>query len=567
MPDFTYQWQRDDSGDIAGQSGNVFIPVPGNASKEYTPVSDDIGHKVRLHANDGVADYYSPWSDAVADLPVPPSGSILPAPPNSYSDTGTVTWTSKIATSTASIYALFHPTWQKIVRTSSGKIFVVIQTSDNGEHYPSSWTLFRSDNDGASWTQVWNSTAKGDPQYGICPALEIDENENIYVIANYYPRAGATGYNGLKMYKFLASNNYSSSITPVNLPSSNSSGKYSVFLDQTRGWIWILHWAFSGLGTNLQAYDYNGVLKYSRNVFKAFTRKWSPTQNGSTDLHGAPHYPCIYVNVDGIVFLAWNTLAAEGGDFTNASLSYYDVRMVYSQSSTAAFEAHSETWIGPANGITGSPSARSLPFAGDDSGQLSERGFLICKTSNQDEFIPASDSGYGFDPGKKYNFNRLMSIAYNNGALHFYYESETSDTEAIKHHSYANINLSTHTISDVTRRTPEWHYDTNPPTGGNRAGNAGGAGGGSYSQATTMEDRLYFGQVNQVDGKAIRILNSDDGGDSWYRYALSSNLGAGSNGLLNVQLSRFVGSDGIIPGLAAYADSPNEIYAFLVTPD
>ena len=507
------------------------------------------------------------------------STSWKPAAPGSAVYTGHLTGSIVVSSavgSGATIDTLFHPTTQKNVATSNGTQFSIRLTQDNtNNHNPSTWELKKSTDGGATWSVVWNSSTKGDPQYGICPALELDENENLYVIANYYPSSGA-GTSQIKLYKFLASNSWDpTSVTPITLDtSSQASGKWGVCLDQGRQWIWMVLWANTS-SPNLFAYDYAGTKQYSRQIFKVFTSKWHQDSlgnpvNGVTDHHGEPAYPTVEIGVDGTVYVAWNNMACEGGDFANAALSYYDVRLIYSTSTKAQFQAGTETWNGPQSGVSGTPSARTLPVSGDDSGTQAETAYPICKLSDQTEFIPASDPNYGFaalPTSKKYNFSRLMNIAPNNGAVHFYYESETSDTRAIQHHSYARFRLGTNDISDAQRRSPEWHWDLSA-AGDRASSNPVGQGGGVFVQDTTQASRLYFVTRTSRDlDEKVMVLRSDDGGLSWWLYATSAAIpGGGSNGLLLVQAYRWVLTDGSIYGTVQLADSPFTVFTFKVSP-
>lgn len=494
----------------------------------------------------------------------PPSGW-FPSGPSSYSATGTVTLSTALDNSAAGIYAVFNPSWQHVVANSHG-IFALYQQTDNGNHDPSSWRLKRSTNGGASWSLIRDSSTAGDPQYGSPPLVETDQNENVYVLANYLPQAGES-FRGVKMYKWTNADNYATPTITTLDTNGRASGKWTSFLDQSRQWIWICMWA-DAASPNLFAYNYSGALQYSRQVFKPLVRRWTPTLDGANDKHGEPHYPSLHVGTDGTVYLAWNSEAFQAGDFTGASLSYYDVRMVYSTSSAAQFQAGTETWQGPNSGQTGAPSARTLPLSGDDAGLQSETAYQIVKTSNTtDEFMPASNANYGVNTGQSFNFNRLYSIAVNSGYVHFYYESETSVTQAIKHHSYARFRMSSHDLADSDRRTPEFHYDTTNP--GDRLGPIGGAGGGSFIQDTTQANRLYFVQSTSRNlDETFRVLRSDDGGFSWFLYATSPVVsGAGPSGLLGVQAHRWVQSDGSIIGIFALADSPYTVYTFKVTPN
>lgn len=481
---------------------------------------------------------------------------------SAYKATGTVTWSTAVGAG-STIDTLFHTTTQKVVRTASGTQFAVRLTQDNtSTHSPSTWELKKSTDDGVTWSVMWNSNTQGDPQSGICPGLELDENENLYVIANYYPSVKV-----VKMYTFTAASGYSTAgVTANTIISTHGSGKWGICLDQTRKWIWIVLWADT-TNPNLYAFDYTGTQQYSRQVFKVFTSKWTPSAVGVSDKHGEPAYPAIFVEPSGRVHLAWNNMACEAGDFTGAQLSYYDVRYVFSDSTTAQFQAGTETWQGPNSGVSGTPSNRTLPFAGDDSGTQAETAYPICKLSNTtDEFIPASNASYGFGTGLKYNFNRLFGFVANNGAAHFYYESEASNAGAIQHHSYARFRLSTFDIADGQRRTPDWHWDVT--TGGDRAGGIVGQGGGVFVQDTTCASRLYFVTRTSRDlDLKILVLRSDDGGLTWWQYALSSACPTGgSNGLLLVQAYRWVATDGTIAGIVQLGDSPNTVYTFKVSP-
>lgn len=499
----------------------------------------------------------------VAPDPLFTSTTWSPSPPSSYHSTGTVTISTGITNTTGDIDSLFHPTTQKVVRTAAGKRFVVFLSSDTGgNHDPSFWQLWRSDDDGSSWSKMWDSQAKGDTSYGVSPAIEIDENENLYLIANDYPRAGET-FSGLKMYKFLASNNYSTTgVTPTTISSGGtSSGKWSAFLDQGRKWIWVALWAQGSAQSNLFAFDYAGTQQFSKQMFKVFTKKWTPTSVGITDKHGEPAYPAVWVGANGTIYLAWTSMACEGGDFTNAALSYYDVRMVYSTDGGS-------TWIGPTNGVSGAVSTRTLPLAGDDSGTTAETAFPIVKLSDQTEFIPASDPNYGFNSGNKFNMSRLMHMVANNGAVHFYYESESGDVRVNQHHVYARFDMTTHALADSERRSPEFKYDTS--VAGDRAGLQTGQGGGNYIMDTTQAGRLYFVSATSRDADGtFRIIRSDDGGKSWWLYATSpaNSITVGPNGLLLVQAYRWVQSDGTITGILQLADAPYTIYTFKVTPN
>ena len=482
--------------------------------------------------------------------------------------TGTVTVSASPGNG-ATIDSLFHHTWQKIVHTkpsgtyANGVRFAIWLTSDNtSTHQPSSWRLRRSNDDGATWTTIWDSTAQGDPQYGICPGLELDENENLYVVATYFS-AGFTSVT--KMYTFSAASDYTPPAGPVTL-TTLAAGKMALFLDQGRQWIWLLMWSHGNSSANLFAFDYNGVQKYSRNIFKPYTRDWTPSVNGATDLHApSAHYPAIQVDsVDGTVYVGWTSFAFQGGDFAGADTSFYDVRFVYSTSTKAQFLAGTDTWQGPTNRVSGATSTRTVPFCADDSSATdAEIAFPICKLADQSQFIPATDAGYFNGSTGKFNYSRLVHMTPHAGSVDFYYESETSNVHAIQHHSEARFDMTTHSITDSERRSP---FKCDLTTAGDRLGAQVGEGSGNYVHDTTQTNRLYFVTRTLADGDGKILVFRRDDGVNWWQYAVSSPITVGANGLLLVQAYRWVGADGIIYGIVQLADSPYTIYTFKVTP-
>ena len=465
-----------------------------------------------------------------------------------------MTLSTALDNTTNGTYALFHPSYQHVVANSHG-IFAIYNSADNGNHDPATWRLKRSTNNGVSWTTVRDSSVAGDPQYGISPALETDENDNVFVIANYLPQAGET-FKATKLYKYSPSDGYTTP-TITTLADNYASGKFTTFLDQGRHWIWICHWSDHSTTKNLLAIDYSGTIQYQKNIFPNYSADWTPTSNASTDLHAASaHYQSLWVNSDGTVFLAWSGLA-----FQSPATSFYDVRLIYSTSTAAQFQAGTETWMGPQSGVNGTPSTRSMPICVDDSGAQNRLAYPICKLSDQTEFIPATDPGYWNGTSGKFNWNRIEHMAFNNGAVHFYYNAEDQgDARVNDHRSYARFRMATHDVADSERNSPNFQAST---------GEKVGYGNGNFVQDTTLASRLYFVGVTFLNPNSkILVLKSDDGGLTWSVYATGPTMtGIGSDGLLNCGAFRWVMTDGTIHGLVGYANSPNTVYHFRVTPN
>lgn len=79
---YTYQWQRTPDGgttvqDIAGASGSFVGTPPFSQDEVYRLTSAELGDKVRLKCNDGVTDFFTPWSATVSASPVTPPGAAL----------------------------------------------------------------------------------------------------------------------------------------------------------------------------------------------------------------------------------------------------------------------------------------------------------------------------------------------------------------------------------------------------------------------------------------------------------------------------------------------------------
>jgi len=240
------------------------------------------------------------------------------------------------------------------------------------------------------------------------------------------------------------------------------------------------------------------------------------------------------------------------------------VRLVYSTSTKAQFLAGTDTWMGPASGVSGTPSARSVPFSVDDSGAQGAIAYPICRLSDHSEFIPATDPGYWNGTSGKYNWNRIKAFAFSNGRVHFMYASEADgNASVIQHRSYAYFDMSTHAVAEAHRRSnPYYHYDVS--SDGDMAGTFGDASSGTFVQDTTLSSRMYVVRLNQAEN-AVEVLRSDNGGVGQYLYATGSL--PGSPTLFQALAFRYVMTDGSIYGAVGLDGSPGTLYPFKVTPN
>jgi len=92
-------------------------------------------------------------------------------------------------------YATFQSHSQKIVQNTNGIFMTTQRHTNTGE-----WRLWRSVNGGLTWSPVYTSN---NPFAAAVPALETDENNNIYILHGDLSSPGSSYF-----YRFLASENY-----------------------------------------------------------------------------------------------------------------------------------------------------------------------------------------------------------------------------------------------------------------------------------------------------------------------------------------------------------------------
>ena len=442
----------------------------------------------------------------------------VPVPPVSYSNSGTFTKQVTVDSGLATNFVTWTASRQHIVKTSSGTIFIAYSLNGDGAHNNERWRLKRSDNGGATWSLVTDSATAGFPiNGGGAPGLEIDANDNVYVIVSQYRASGADVI--FRVFKYSPANNYASP-TSISTP-LKASNKWGCYWDQTRGWLWLLSWERSaGDSSNeLLAIDGTGTVKVAKKLFVGMD------SSGGTTRHANGSYTVVTGTHDGTIICAWHNEAGSGyvPTFPSGTQSYYDVEFVYSSDGGGTF-------IGPNGPIVGTVYA-------DDTGPANRSAYRIVdqsdwQTSPSPEFIPATDPNYLANGGTRWNLNYMDGLAFNNNALHFYYWAYGTPSGIIgpNHHSHARFNWSNKTVD---KRTKPLQATTGTAL-------SISANDGVFTQDTSQSSRLYF--VGVTSGGVPAVLYSDDAGASWLRYA----VGAAITSPVYTNACRWVQSDGKI---------------------
>jgi len=460
----------------------------------------------------------------------------FPAPPSSYSTTGTFTKTTVVDTATGNQpgYTLYYTFRRMLVRASDANntLFMVYNYTESNDHATAYWRLKKSTDGGSTWSKVYDtSQAASDPNNGGgSPALEIDSQNNIYVIVSQYKSTSSY----TRVYKFTPSNGYTTP-TIFNFTSFPAANKWSAVYDQTRNWIWVADWEPNNDGTpDLMAFDQNGNVKVTKQVMIGDT--------AIPNRHAHAEYVYLDVMPDGTLVRGWSS-TGEIMNQTNGPLNFYDVRYIYSPDAAT-------TWYN-ANG----------PIAGtvypDDTGPANRSGTNVTGLTPGVEFISATDPNYWPNGTAMYNYNNLANMVFNGNALHFY-DDGTSLTSAVGsiHNPHIRVNWSTKTV-DLRQE----HFGSNSGTTTTLDYSVTGA----FIRASTENGPLFFiGNGGGSDYQHIVVLKSTDNGATWTRYAVSANIGSNP---VYTNAARWVYSDGKIYGMTVQASSPNNIYFFEISPN
>lgn len=485
---------------------------------------------------------------------VPPP--YVPAPPGSYNASGTISTTQLESSMGGAGSGLgqgtFFPTWQHVTQVPAGDIFVTYNYFDGNaiaEHTTTHFRVKWSSDHGVTFTTIYDSNVAGQVEldYGMGPHIESDASGNVFLIVNHYPRSGSSQQTSVtKIHKFAAPYNqaYTSAGTTIG-SISQSSNKWSCYFDQTRQWIWICYWQDS-TNPNLYAIDLSGTVKYSKNIFNV---------KPGVELYGTATYPCLAAKNDGTLIVGWSSESSELVQPSNVQ-GYYDARFMYSADAGVTF-------VGPSGTLT-------LPVYADDSTATANR--LAYHLSNTGvDFLAGNDANYGSGVGQHYNWNHLYNLAYNNGKLHGFYQSESSDTHVFggEHHTHVRLDWATKTVD--YRRQP-FDSDAGDAGNGGTSFHTNPGNGGGFSQDTSQTARLYYSNDGRADqskvGKLV-VFKCDNPAAAtpvWTTYAQSATSldGGSGNGLVNICPNRWVQSDGGVIGICQQADSPNGTYFYRV---
>lgn len=453
-----------------------------------------------------------------AGVTPPPTSSWVPTPPSSYSNTGTVTKQVMVDSGLSTNFVTWTGSRQHIVRAPNGAIFIAYSGFGDSNHFNEIWRLKRSNDSGATWSLVTDSSSAGYPMNGGgAPGLEIDASGNLYVVVSQYRASGSDVI--YRVYKYSASNNYASPTNIFSLSSLPAANKWGCYWDQSREWLWISAWE-RGMGDNsndILAMDVNGVVKVAKKILGPYD------YSSSTTRHADVSYPVLTGAIDGTIIFAWHNEAGSGyvPSFPSSTQSYYDIEFVYSSDGGA-------TIVGPNGPIVGT-------VIGDDSAPSSRAAYRVIdqsdwRTAPNPEFISAYDSAYLGNGGSYYNMNMLDGLAFNRNAVHFYYWG-WSGTGIVggDHRPHTRFNWATKTVD---RRTQPLRATTGTAL-------SISANIGNFVQDTTQASRLYF---IGISSSAPAVLYSDDGGTSWLRYAVGSAI----TNPVYTNAYRWIGSDGKI---------------------
>ncbi len=462
-----------------------------------------------------------------------PAGTWVPTPPSSYSSSGTVTKQVTVDSTLSTNFVTWTASRQHIVKTSTGVLFIAYSYAGDGSHNNEKWRLKRSDDDGSTWSLVTDSNTAGYPiNGGGAPGVEIDENDNLYVIVSQYR---STSPNVIfRIFKYTAADDYAS---PTSISTTlDAANKWGCYWDQSRGWLWMQAWerGFGDNSTDLMAVDGNGVVKVNKKIFGPFDHNVGTTRNADVS------YPVLTGLRDGTIIVAWHNEAGSGyiPTFDSGTQSYYDVEFVYTPDGGSTFIGPNGTIVGTVIGDDSAPSNRAAYRVVDQSDWT---------TASNPEFIPASDSQYLANGGTRYNVNQLDALAFNHNALHFFYWAFS--TAAIVGPSHRH-----HTRFDWASKAVDLRTRPFATTTGTALTMS--ASSGNFVQDTSQSSRLYFVGISS---NSPAVIYSDDGGSSWLRYAVGTSI----TSPVYTNACRWVQSDGKI---LASTQSGSSVIFIEVTP-
>ena len=465
--------------------------------------------------------------------PPPPPSGWYPTPPSSYSSTGTFTKSVVVDTATGNQagYGLYYTFRRVVVRSSTGTLFMVYNFTESNDHATAYWRLKKSTDGGSTWTLVRDSQAAGDPNNGgVAPALEIDPQDNVYVIVSQYKSTDQV----FRVFKFSPADSYTSP-TIFRYGSFPAANKWSAVYDQTRNWIWISSWERGADGTpDLIAIDQNGNIKVSKQVMIGY--------DDIPSRHAHAEYVHLDITPDGTLVRGWSG-TGEIMNQTNGPLNFYDVRFIWSPDAGT-------TWYNASGPLAGT----AYP---DDTGPVNRSGTNVTDLTPGVEFISGNDPNYWPNGTAMYNFNNLGNMVFNGNALHFFdVGSSPSSVVGTQHHPHIRWNWTTKTV-DVRQENLAATSGTTTTIDGTVTG--------AFARASTEAGRLYFmGNGGGSDYQHIVVLKSDDNGSTWARYAVSGLIGSNP---AYTNVSRWIYPDGKIYGATIQNSSPYYIYFFEVSPN
>jgi len=181
----------------------------------------------------------------------------------------------------ATHYATYQSHNQKLVSNRNGLFMTHIRRRTE-DYMAQQWRLSRSTDGGRSFTTIYEATHPTNP-----PVLETDEAGNVYLIRPDFVDENAY------LYRFRASDEYAQPL--ISKIEGAVAGKYAMAHDPKRG---LLYYAGHTFGDHMRfcAVGLDGEVQRSTDLLV----------KGPSAL---PQYPSLCVDREGVLHLAWTTLA------------------------------------------------------------------------------------------------------------------------------------------------------------------------------------------------------------------------------------------------------------------